>query len=267
MGIPSPRLLEQIHRTILCVPPTVLHALIVALQGSEQISSAGLRFINPGPTPEFRKTINELVEVWQHEDPVCSPQAIAFALAGASNSYQRAREQTAIELVWTGPTTSAVPLRRTEQVLLDMIRESRRDLLIVSFAVYNIAGIVAELEHSLARGVALTIVAETPESSQGKVGFNAEAAFNGRIKREARILIWPYTKREKDADGRHGSLHAKCAVADRETCFVSSANLTQYALNLNMEMGLRVNDKALAEKIVRHIEALTQNEVLMPAPI
>ena len=259
MGIPSPRLLEQIHRTILSIPPAVLELLIVALQGSEQISPAALRSI---PTPEFRDTINELLEAWQREEPPCSPQAIAMALASAAHSHGRAKEQTTIELVWTGPTTGAVPLRRTEQVLLEMIRGARQELLIVSFAVYNIAEIVAELERALARGVALTLVIETPGASQGKVSFGADAAFNGKIKREARILTWPYDKREKDAHGRHGSLHAKCAVADRESCLISSANLTQYALNLNIELGLRVKDKALAEKIVRHFELLKQDGVL-----
>jgi phosphatidylserine/phosphatidylglycerophosphate/cardiolipin synthase-like enzyme len=43
---------------------------------------------------------------------------------------------------------------------------------------------------------------------------------------------------------------------------ISSANLTQYALNLNMEMGLRVKDKTLAENIVRHFELLAQRGTL-----
>ena len=45
---------------------------------------------------------------------------------------------------------------------------------------------------------------------------------------------WPLERRPRDDEGRHGSLHAKCAVADRELLLISSANLTHYALSLNM---------------------------------
>jgi phosphatidylserine/phosphatidylglycerophosphate/cardiolipin synthase-like enzyme len=33
-------------------------------------------------------------------------------------------------------------------------------------------------------------------------------------------------------------LHAKCAVADEAAAFISSANLTKYALNLNAQKGV-----------------------------
>lgn len=46
------------------------------------------------------------------------------------------------------------------------------------------------------------------------------------------MYVWPLDKRPKDGAGRHGSLHAKCAVADEAAAFTSSANLTKYALNL-----------------------------------
>ncbi|MCI0338417.1 MAG: DISARM system phospholipase D-like protein DrmC [Acidobacteria bacterium] len=260
----SPNLLEKIHRTVVNIPPSVLESLIHTLQNSaesgyEQIRHNVLKHI---PTPEFRDTINELLEAWQTENDISHPQALALSLASAAHSYRTAREQTAIELVWTGPTTGVIPLRRTEQVLIEMIREARQELLIVSFAVYDIEEIVTEMERALARGVGLTIVIETPDSSQGKIYFGADASLNDKIKAKARILKWPYEKREKDENGKYGSLHAKCAVMDRDSVLISSANLTQYALNLNMEMGLRVKDKILAEKIVRHYEVLTQLGVL-----
>jgi phosphatidylserine/phosphatidylglycerophosphate/cardiolipin synthase-like enzyme len=118
------------------------------------------------------------------------------------------------------------------------------------------------MEMAIARGVAMTIVVETPESSQGKIPFGIESLLTDQIKAKARILKWPHEKREKGDNGKYGSLHAKCAVADRMSTLISSANLTQYALNLNMEMGLRVKDRTLAEKIVRHFESLTQRGVL-----
>ncbi len=264
IGIASSNLLEKIHQTVVDIPPSVLELLIHTLQNStepgyEQIRQAVLKRI---PTPEFRDTVSELLEVWRAESQLLQPQSLALALASAAHSYQAVKEKTAIELVWTGPTTGVIPLRRTEQTLIEMIREAKLELLIVSFAVYDIAEIVAEMEMAIARGAALTIVVETPESGRGKVAFGAEAVLNDRVKARARILKWPYENREKDENGKYGSLHAKCAVADRESVLISSANLTQYALNLNMEMGLRVRDKILAEQIARHFELLAQRGIL-----
>jgi len=267
-GSPSPILLEKIHQTAVDLPPPVLKSLICALRDSAESNYEQIRqaVLEPIPRAEFRDMINELLEAWRSENQLFTPQSLALALASAAHSYQTAREQTGIEIVWTGPTTGVIPLRRTEQVLIEIIREAKKELLIVSFAVYNIAEIVTEMEKAVTRGVALTIVVETPESGQGKIPFGIESLLTNQIKAKARILKWPYEKREKDGNGKSGSLHAKCAVADRATVLISSANLTQYALNLNMEIGLRVKDKALAEKIVRHFELLAQKGILANLP-
>ncbi|MCI0391639.1 MAG: DISARM system phospholipase D-like protein DrmC [Acidobacteria bacterium] len=264
IGSPSPILLERIHRAVVEIPPPVLESLICALRDSaessyEQIRLAVLKLI---PRPEFRDTINELLESWRVENHIFPSQSLALTLASAAHSYQTTKEQTEIEIVWTGPTTGVIPLRRTEQTLIEMIRETKKELLIVSFAVYDIAEIVIEMEMAIARGVALMIVAETPESGQGKIPFGIEMMLTNQFKAMVRILKWPHEKREKGANGEYGSLHAKCAVADRESVLISSANLTRYALNLNMELGLLVKDKALAEKITRHFELLAQRGVL-----
>lgn len=52
------------------------------------------------------------------------------------------------------------------------------------------------------------------------------------------VYAWPATQRPRDAQGRHGTLHAKFAVADRRQLLVSSANLTEFAFNLNIELGV-----------------------------
>lgn len=264
IGSPSPILLEKIHQAVVEIPPPILESLICALRDSAESSHEQIRHavLKPIPTPEFRDTINELLEAWRSEGHSFPPQSLALALASAAHSYQSVKKQTEIEIVWTGPTSGVIPLRRTEQALIEMIQETKKELLIVSFAVYDIAEIVAEMELAIARAVALTIVVETPESGQGKIPFGIESLLTARIKAMARILKWPHEKRERAENGKFGSVHAKCAVADRDSVLISSANLTRYALNLNMEMGLLVKDKRLAEKIVRHFELLAQRGIL-----
>jgi len=65
-------------------------------------------------------------------------------------------------------------------------------------------------------------------------------------------------KREKDINGKLGILHVKCAVADGNHLFLSSANLTDYAFTINMELGLLVTGGKLPEHVERHFERLIE---------
>ena len=58
------------------------------------------------------------------------------------------------------------------------------------------------------------------------------------VRESCELYVWPRERRTVDERGRFGALHAKCAVADGEVMFVGSANLTEFAFELNMEMGL-----------------------------
>ena len=61
-----------------------------------------------------------------------------------------------------------------------------------------------------------------------------------------------------EPDGPAGVLHAKAVVADEETVFITSANLTEAALDRNIEMGLVVRDRALAASVTRHFRGLIE---------
>jgi phosphatidylserine/phosphatidylglycerophosphate/cardiolipin synthase-like enzyme len=47
----------------------------------------------------------------------------------------------------------------------------------------------------------------------------------------------------------------KCLIADRKEAFVSSANLTDYALEMNMELGLLVHG-VLTSRLAEHFNQL-----------
>jgi len=57
-------------------------------------------------------------------------------------------------------------------------------------------------------------------------------------------------------------LHAKAIVVDDERLFVTSANLTEAALDRNIEAGLLVTDRALAVSMVRHLGGLIEHGLL-----
>jgi phosphatidylserine/phosphatidylglycerophosphate/cardiolipin synthase-like enzyme len=54
-------------------------------------------------------------------------------------------------------------------------------------------------------------------------------------------------------------LHAKAAVADGELLFVGSANLTEFAFDLNIELGVLVRDLRIAGIVERQLRWLVES--------
>lgn len=263
----TPQLLQQIHRVTSLLPATLLESIVSELATSElqpDNTIQAISLLRQFPNPDFRRIVADLIAVWQQEPMPVDNRSLAAALQTAAYCTQAAKTALSVELVWTGPDSGRIRLRRTDQVLLQLIREARQELTIISFAVYRIPQLAKALTEATNRGVALRIIAETPESGEGKIGFGIRAALNADILRRSQMLVWPLDRRPVDAEGRHGSLHAKCAIADRQHLFISSANLTEYALTLNMEMGLLVHSEELARQVAEHIDRLILEGILLP---
>ena len=61
-------------------------------------------------------------------------------------------------------------------------------------------------------------------------------------------------------------LHAKAVVHDNEHVFVTSANLTPKALDRNIEAGLLVRDRTLAQALASHFQRLIDTGLIVPLP-
>ncbi|PHR90083.1 MAG: hypothetical protein COA78_35430 [Blastopirellula sp.] len=61
------------------------------------------------------------------------------------------------------------------------------------------------------------------------------------------------------------SLHAKCVVVDAEQVFVSSANFTKAGQERNIEVGLNIRSKWLADRLIKHFKHLHESELLVRA--
>ena len=213
--------------------------------------------------PYYREQVSRFIAAWQEHAPEVPPASVALALQAVAHSIARRRQAETLELVWTGPA-STQPLRRTALVIQRLIDEARHDLLIVSFAVYDIPEIGQALLRAARRGVRLQLIIESPKESVGKIAFDGLTAFGDEITSQAQIYRWPTEQRPTDADGRSGSLHAKCAVADDQSLLISSANLTHFALSLNLELGILMRGGALPGQVVRHFRHLSQTGVIVP---
>jgi phosphatidylserine/phosphatidylglycerophosphate/cardiolipin synthase-like enzyme len=214
-------------------------------------------------SPAARALVSRLIEAWDSA-PQVSSLSIAWSLRAASGVDDHYRRNQSVELVWTGPAPHGTTLRRTDQVLLDLIRTAERTLHVVTFAAYKIPLLRDAMRASARRGVKVILIFESPEASAGKTAFAGLEALGKEMRDLSSVYVWPLEKRPKDAAGHHGSLHAKCAIADETSLLVSSANLTEFALNMNMELGVLVRGGDLPGRVVDHLHQLMRDRVLVP---
>jgi phosphatidylserine/phosphatidylglycerophosphate/cardiolipin synthase-like enzyme len=203
----------------------------------------------------------DLLTAWLATDPGASPRDFAYLLRGASAADQKGRQRQQVELVWTGPSPHHSKFRRTDQALLEVIQTARRDLWIVSYASYKVPNIAAAIADAARRGVRIRLVLESKEDSSGALTFSALTGLGAELGEKATVYVWPKDQRPSEGSNR-GVLHAKCAVADRDALFVSSANLTGNAMLLNMEMGILVRGSVIPRRAAEHLEWLVEHGTL-----
>jgi phosphatidylserine/phosphatidylglycerophosphate/cardiolipin synthase-like enzyme len=75
-----------------------------------------------------------------------------------------------------------------------------------------------------------------------------------------------YDPRALDLQGPSGVLHAKAVVADDEAVFLTSANLTEAALDRNIELGILIRNHALALTICTYFQTLIDRHLLKLLP-
>ena len=262
---PTSALLAQQIQNIAALAPDELVAVLASafdkVDGEEWVYARN-KIVTSVNTPALRAGVERLLDTWHSQSPNTLGSAIALALLSAGQSEQAHRKNQTVDLVWTGPDSRIIPLRRTDQALLQVINSATTRLLVVSFAVYKVSAIAQALIRAAQRGVSISICIESPDASEGKIAYDAVRAFGTEVSRHARFYVWPLDRRPKSPDGKHGSLHSKLAVADGHTLLVSSANLTEYAMNLNMELGVLIQGGELPGKVELHFEQLIKQKVL-----
>lgn len=258
------KIAEHIQRIASEVPQSVLLSLADGIHRLPSAVSAATigRVLSTVAQPDYRSMVRAMLETWQDDAPEIAAQSIALALHTAALCEGEHRSGVSVELVWTGPDSEAVPLRRTDQALLELINSASKRVVVVCFAIYKADQICRALVEAGERGVQIDVVLETAEESEGKVTFNMMRALGPGIKSCARFYFWPLEKRPTDDSGKHGSLHVKCATADGCMLLVSSANLTEYAMTLNMELGVLVKGGPLPRDVESHFGLLIQQGVL-----
>ena len=254
---PERVIVESAYALACSLPSSTAETVAVAILTT---SDASLRaeITRRIPHHQHRDMALAFVDRWRSEANEVDGRTVAVALQSAALSEQAHRDSQSVELVWTGPDTEATPFRRTEQAILQVLDTAKNKITLVSFAVYRIPNVGKALVRAAKRGVRLTVIVETPEKIEGQGEYSTIKALGQEVAACSKVYFWPKENRPLSDNNKVGILHVKCAVADGEWLFLSSANLTQQAFTVNMELGMLVRGGSMPSRVEQQFERLIQ---------
>jgi len=177
------------------------------------------------------------------------------------------------DLVWSGPEVPGLHARDTKRVYEELLGSAERSVWASTYAFFDGPKAFEVLARHMDATPVLSVTlllniqrkrGDTTESDQLVRRF-ADHFWKRDWPGSSRPRVF-YDPRALDLDHPGGVLHAKAVVADDEVVFVTSANLTEAALERNIELGLLVRDHALAATISSHFRTLIERELLWPLP-
>jgi len=229
---------------------------IVHVKGVEEFDRVRIAF---GPNADHER-VGRLRASWA-AIPVVSAAEIAAAFRGAAEVAKLMDDRGAIELVWTGPRTGLIPTRRTEQVILEVIDSAKDEVFLVTYVFYRAAAVTDSLNAAVGRGVKARILLESSIDHGGALRGDSVEAMAKAVP-GATIYVWDPSAKEAQGAVVSASVHAKCAVADGQLAFITSANLTSAALERNMELGVLIRGGLATQRLHSHLDALVTTKVI-----
>ena len=255
--------------------PLILEAIAVCTDEIPQATIADITRILRNPSDDIdrlavhrqlhsvaRLSFDRLCDTWIAVNGNARAAELASALEVAAYQAGHMRRSSSIELVWTGPSIFTDRMRSTEQTILEVVSSARRSLDIVAFAAYKVPSLRRAIDDAISRGVRVRLVLESKKQSDGKVTFDPAEGLGLTGRADAEIYVWPLEQRLRSDRGQSGALHAKFVLADSTALFVSSANLTEYAMNLNLELGVLIRGGVEPGHVGAMIDGLIQRGVL-----
>lgn len=180
-----------------------------------------------------------------------SAAAMLTLLADARESLERARED--IALVWTGPDSLGAENRDTAPVMEAMFAGATKSVLLAGYnfqpGAHFDALRAALAAHPTLRVEVFAHVFRKPGHTEAEsIAAHRKMlhkAFGDEVM--PRLDVWQPA--HALASKASFSLHAKVVVVDRRQVLVTSANFSFSAQETNIELGLQLDDHALANRI------------------
>ncbi|MEX1263845.1 MAG: DISARM system phospholipase D-like protein DrmC [Actinomycetota bacterium] len=177
------------------------------------------------------------------------------------------------DLVWSGPEVPGLFARDTRRVYEELLGSAERSVWASTYAFFDGPKAFEILSQRM----------DAVEDLEVTLLLNIERKWGDTSARDELVrrfadrfwgTDWPgqrrpsvfYDPRSLEQGRPSGVLHAKAVVKDDDTVFITSANLTEAALDRNIELGLLVRDSALALTVVTHFRGLVERGLLAPLP-
>jgi phosphatidylserine/phosphatidylglycerophosphate/cardiolipin synthase-like enzyme len=184
------------------------------------------------------------------------------------------RRATKPDIVWSGPEVPGLHARDTRRVFDELLSTAERSVWASTYAFFDGPRVFDVLSRRMDSRPELHVTlllnierkkGDTTAPDQLVRRFT-ERFWKKQWPGSARPRVF-FDPRSLEPDGPTGVLHAKAVVVDDEAVLVTSANLTEAALDRNIELGLLVRDPALAASLARHFQLLIDRELLRPLPM
>jgi phosphatidylserine/phosphatidylglycerophosphate/cardiolipin synthase-like enzyme len=196
--------------------------------------------------------------------------AVAFAINLAERTLAAVPRA---DLVWSGPEVAGLHARDTRRVYEELVAGAERSLWICAYTYYDGPKAFKSLAQRIDAmpGLQATLLLNIQRRHDN------HATSDELVRKFAERLWkkdWPgsrqpdvfYNPQSLDPEGSGGVLHAKAIIADDESAFVTSANLTEAAFDRNIEVGVLTRDRAIAASLSKHFRVLIDQGLLLPLP-
>ena len=203
----------------------------------------------------------------------------ALGVSGpAKAAWLRSLEETegireAPEFVWSGPEIHGLHARATRQALEQSLADAEKSVWLSTYAYFDgpraFEPLARRMDESPDLAVTLLLNIERKRGDTTRAD-DVVRRFADRFwnkdwpgTRKPRVF---YDPRSLATDGPEGVLHAKALIVDDELALLTSANLTEAALDRNIEMGVLLRDRTLAAMVIAHFRSLVERQLLLPLP-
>jgi phosphatidylserine/phosphatidylglycerophosphate/cardiolipin synthase-like enzyme len=178
------------------------------------------------------------------------------------------------DLVWSGPEVPGLHVRDTRRVYEELLGSAERSIWASTYAFFDgpkaFEVLARRMEATPALRVTLLLNIQRKRgdttASEQLVRRFADHFWKTDWPGSARPSVF-YDPRALEPEGPGGVLHAKAVVADDETVFITSANLTEAALDRNIELGVLIRDRACALAVSGYFRSLIDRDLLKPLPL
>lgn len=246
---------------------------LLALPPNEALALAGALELGILRAPFSRAAVGDVVREAGAVERVVAALA-ALEATGASGrstgAWLRAfvaagGREVSPTLVWSGPQLPGLHERETDTVYQELFRTVREELWVSTYVIVDGRTLLRPLAERMAArpGLSVTFLVDVKRGrGDARPGAMVASGFAADFwaqawpagMRRPRLLYYPRSLEPAAAD--RASLHAKVVVADGVRVLVTSANLTPRGVTENIEVGVVLHDRALAETLVNHFRTM-----------